>query len=339
MTRSIAVAAIICAALTLIGCGRQQAEVVTPPVAAGGTVGDAGGPVQVRFTYSEKTCYLPVVVAVERGIYEQEGVAIDRLVVTGGIESAEAIISGQADLAALGDAPAVICMSRSPRIKLLCATATGERMHRLVVRNDAGIAGPRDLVGKRIAVQHGSSTHGGLLLYLQAHNVDPAEVTLVSLSPRDFPEAMASGQIDGIAGSQPWPHNVMQACDNCSVLANFEGLGASYPLVVLAREEFVQEHPEAARAIMRGTQTAVEFIDASPEQAAELLSRRSGVPAERELEMMQDYDFRVGLDEAIIGDLVETARFLAEQGRIDEVPDIETRVAFPEMVGEGGDAA
>ncbi|MEA3400067.1 MAG: ABC transporter substrate-binding protein [Armatimonadota bacterium] len=323
----------VAASVVLTGCARRE-QAPPAPVEIPEAVEEAQQPVAARFTYSEKTSNAPVVVAVERGLYAEEGLKIEKQVVTGGIESAEAIVSGQADVAALGDAPAIICMSRSPKVLLLARLGDGERRHRIVVRRGAGIKRPADLAGKRLAVQHGSSTHGGLLLYLQEHKVDPASITLVSLSPRDFPEAMSAGQIDAAAGSAPWPQNVLAACDNAEPFANLEGLDNTYPVLLLAREEFATEQPEAARAVVRATQAAAEWIDEHPQETADLISVRSGVAPAREREMLKDYNFGTDLTRSVIDSLEMTAQFLKDQGRIDEVPDIDSQLALPDLLTE-----
>jgi aliphatic sulfonates family ABC transporter substrate-binding protein len=276
-----------------------------------------------------------VIVGVRRGIYEDAGLDIETQIVTGGIQSAEALISGQADVAALGDAPGIICLSRSPKVKLLSLLGDGERMHRLVVRDAAGITSAKDLGGKRLAVQHGSSTHGGVLLYLKEHGVDPADVNFVSLSPRDFPEAMNAEQIDAAAGSAPWPQNVMESCDDCSILANLEGLGNTYPLLLVAREEFVQDHPDAARELVKATQAAGEWITSHPDEAADVIAAGSGIGPEREREMLEDYRWRTEITAETLDSLRMTADFLRDQGRIDDVPDFDRRLALEGMGIEG----
>ncbi len=326
VNRTVIVALILMTlALLLTGCPPAQEPAQQPP--------DDPLPAEmaepVTITYSQKTCYAPVIVAVRRGLYEDAGLAVETKVVTGGIQSAEALVSGQADVAALGDAPAIISLARSPKVKLLSLLGDGERMHRIVARDAAAISGPQDLAGKRLAVQHGSSTHGGVLLYLKEHGVDPADVELVSLSPRDFPEAMNAGQIDAAAGSAPWPQNVMEACDDCSILANLEGLGNTYPLPLVAREKFVSECPDAARSLVEATREAGEWVSEHPDEAAEIISAGSGLPPEREREMLKDYRWRTELTRETLESLRMTAQFLKDRGRLDEVPDFEARLAFP----------
>ena len=315
------------AAVCIGGCARPQA--VSPETTAETAPrpgAEAAPPVQVRLTYSEKTCYLPVVIAVNEGFYEAQNLKIIPKIVTGGIESAEAVVGGQADLAVLGDAPTIIAMSRTPRLRLILTQALGTRMHRIVVHNDSGIAAPGDLAGKRVAVQLGSSTHGGFLRYCHKHGVDDSTINFIALSPRDFPEAMMAEQVDAIAGSEPWPGNTLAVCKDCRELANLEGLRSTYPLSIIGRGKFLDAHPGVASAIQRGTQKAVEFIHADPERASRLLSEKSGVSAERELKAMQDYEWLADIPDSVIDSLNLIAEFLKEQGKIDAIPDIEAAI-------------
>lgn len=336
------------AAMLVGGCGKPVAPTGTPPAVpmpnAVSAASSSAAPIEVRFTYSEKACYLPVVVAVEKGLYEAEGLRIVPKLVTGGIESAEALVSGQADFGTMGDAPTVIALSRSKDLRLVCCQATGEKMHRIVVRNDSGIKEPTDLEGKRVAVQMGSSTHGAFLLYCAKHSVDPSKINFVSLSPRDFPEAVIAKQVDAIVGSEPWPGNVMAKCKDSHELANLEGLGNNYPLPILASARFLQDHPTVAAAVVRGTRKAVDLIKSNPDEAAAAIAAKSGVPAERELKAAADYVFMADMDDTIITSLGMTAEFLKGQKKIDTIPDIASLVdhsgldAAAAPVATGGEA-
>lgn len=222
---------------------------------------------------------MPVVIAIDQGYYEKRGLAIQHQKVVGGIEAAEALVAGSADIGVMGDAPAVIALSRSEKVHMVTCQTTGDRMHRIVVRDGSGIHEPADFAGRRLAIQQGSSTHGGFMQYCKKHGVDYSSVTVVAISPRDFPEAMVAGQVDFIAGSEPWPGNVLAACENCHEFANLEGLGSNYPQVILGHESFLSAHPEAVAAIIEGTQEAVDFINAEPDRAAEIIARAPAFPS------------------------------------------------------------
>ncbi len=282
MSRHIAAlvsAVILVSALLMSGCPKPETTTVpTAPTGQGPSVEAPAPPaaekVPVRFTWSDKACYAPVIVAFEEGYYAEEGLEVDPKPVTGGIESAELLISGQADLGTMGDAPACIALSRSDKLRLICDQADGIRMHRIVVHNASGIKEPKDFEGKRVAVQQGSSTHGGFLAYCKANGIDTAKLTFVPLSPKDFPEAMVTKQVDLVAGSEPWPGNVMAACKDCAEFANLEGLGSIYPLPVLARQQLLAEHPDLAARVVRATRKGAELCKSDPDKAAQIITAR-----------------------------------------------------------------
>ncbi len=324
MIRTCALAVPLLALLcSVTGCPRKAQTVVDtqqePHIAAEVLV-------KVRIAVQDKTCYLPVIIAIDQGYFERRGLDVQHLKVVGGIEAAEALVAGSADIAVMGDAPAVIALSRSEKIHMIACQTTGDRMHRIVVRDDSGIKEPADFLGKRLAIQQGSSTHGGFMQYCHKHGVDYNSITVVAISPRDFPEAMVAGQVDFIAGSEPWPGNVLSACDRCHEFANLEGLGSNYPQMILGHESFLRAHPEAVAAIIESTQEAVDFIKAEPERAAEIVSARSGVEVERERKAMADYEYLVGMPQSVVDSMVLTAEFLKEQGKIDTVSEMNARI-------------
>ena len=317
-------AAVLTGIALLPGCPKPPPA--PTPAATPGPAAEApaAAPVKVRFTYSNKTCYLPVVVAYEEGYYKEEGLEVEPKIVTGGIESAEAMVGAQADLGTMGDAPTAIALARSEDIRIICNQALGTKMHSIVTHDSAAIKAPSDLEGKRVAVQLGSSTHGGFLMYCQKHGIDPDTIDFVSLSPRDFPQAMVAKQVDVVVGSEPWPGNTMAQCRECHEFANLEDVGSSFPLPILARRAFLDEHPELATRVVRATQRACDLANSEPDKAAEILARASGVPAERERKNMDAYEWTTAMDEPTVDGLKLMAQFLLEQKKIDGLPDFDT---------------
>ena len=84
----------------------------------------------------------------------------------------------------------------------------GEKIAPVDAGKNSGIHTAKDLTGKKIAVNFGSSTHGALMLYLKKNGLDVQQVQLMNLNSSDMPEALATGQIDVAAGSSqsraPW---------------------------------------------------------------------------------------------------------------------------------------
>jgi NitT/TauT family transport system substrate-binding protein len=306
----------VLAALALagaVGCGSQPAaRTVTP---------SPERPVPLRLAYGKKIHYAPQIVALKQGFFSQQSLAVEAKVVQAGIQAAEALTSGSADAAVMGDAPGIIAAASGMPLKIVASYGGGERMHRLVAGPGSGIRSPDDLKGKRVGVQMGSSTHGAFLLFLKKNALGADDLKLVPLNPSDMPEAMLTDQIDAGVGSEPWPSNIEESVEGSYEVATLSGLGNNYPLVMLVTEAYAQEHPDAVVAILNATREAVDFMHQQPAEAAALIAEATGVPVARERKVMDTLEWGVVLDEATINSLKQTAEFLHSQGKITHVPD------------------
>jgi sulfonate transport system substrate-binding protein len=286
-----------------------------------GSTAQAAGATKLRLAYGAKIHYAPQIVALKRNYFAARGLDVEAKVVQAGIQAAEAMTSGSADMAVMGDAPAIIALASGMPLKLVASYGGGEKMHRLVAAAGSGIHKPADLVGKRVALQMGSSTHGAFLLFLTKHQVDVKAVKLVPLDPSDMPEAMISRQIDAAVGSEPWPSNIEERVKGSYDVATLSGLGNNFPLVVLVTERYAKEHPDAVTSALQATQQAVDLMHRQPGEAAAVISETTGVPAAKEQKVMQTLEWRVTLDAATINSLKQTADFLEKQGKIAHQPD------------------
>jgi len=275
----------------------------------------------VRLSYSNKIHYIPQIIAIRRGFFKAEGILIDPKIGVGGIEAAEAVASGAADMAVMGDVPGIIAVSSETPLVIVASYGGGERMHRIVVSADSAIRNAKDLEGKRLAVQHGSSTHGAFLLYCEKNAVDLATIKMVQLSPRDMPEAMLAGELDAMVGSEPWPTNVLGRCPGSRELAVLSGLGNNYPLVLVVRKDFAERNPNVVVRVLSATKQAIDFMHTNPDEAAEIMSKASGVPQETERKIMDTLEWGLTLDQGTIESLKKTAAFLLSMNKITAEPD------------------
>ena len=281
----------------------------------------AGQSTKLRLAYGAKIHYAPQIIALKKGYFAAEGLDVEAKVVQAGIQAAEAMTSGSADAAVMGDAPAIIAVASGMPLRIVASYGGGEKMHRLVAAPGSGIHRPEDLVGKRVAVQMGSSTHGAFLLFLSKNKVDAKDVKLVPLDPSDMTEAMLAGQIDAGVGSEPWPSNIEERVKGSYEAATLSGLGNNFPLVMLVTDRYGKERPEAVVAALRATKRAVEFMHQHPDEAAAVISETTGVPAAKERKIMDTLEWKVVLDDATVNSLKQTAGFLYTQGKIQRLPD------------------
>ncbi len=275
----------------------------------------------LKLVYSNKVCYEPFIIAKANGCFARQGLTVDIKLVTGGIMAAESLMTGAADIAAMGDAPFLIAASRSKNVRLLARYGGGSKMHRVIAAVKLTDIG--GLEGARVGIQMGSSTYGAFLAWCRQQGLDPAKIKFVSLSPMDMPQAMQSGQIDAMAGSEPWPSNVETACgDKVHELTDFSALHNSFPLVVAAQADVTEDRQEDIAALLRALAEAIKFMKEKPDQTVGILAAAIGLPEPQQRRCTYQLDWGIGFDKQDRDSLAMTARHLHDLGKIDTIPMI-----------------
>ena len=276
----------------------------------------------IRLVYSNKVNYEPFIIANDLGYFKESGLNVQINLVPGGIHAAEALITGSADVGAMGDAPAVILVSRQAPVKIVARYGKGEKIHRLLAIDAVKV--PEDLEGKRLGIQAGSSTHGGFLLWAESRELKIEDITVVPLHPLDLPEAMQTRQIDAMAGSEPWPTNVENLCgDTVHELADFSGLGNHFPHVLVVTKRLMANHPGAVKKLIYATSKATSFLIEHPEKAAKITSQQIGLSMQNQMRCTSRLNWGVGWDEQDSKSMEITSEYMKRFGKIEHIPDLE----------------
>ncbi len=272
----------------------------------------------IRFAYQNHIGSAVCIVAIELNLFREDRVAVAGLPCNSGPACAEALLSGSADLGTMGDTTAIISASRSGPYRILVSHGKGEHRHHVMAAADAAIRSASDLPGRTLAVKKGTSTYGGLLAWLAASGIQPAELRILDMGPTEMPDALAAGSIDAFAASEPTPS--VAETRGAREVVMLGGLGNAYPVLVLAHTRVLQSRPDEIRAVLRALQRAVEFIEEEPERAARIVAEGTGLSEQVVQPATQRHVYRLAWDESIVQSLQATARFLEEQQIIRELP-------------------
>jgi hypothetical protein len=110
----------------------------------------------------------------------------------------------------------------------------------IVVRRDSGIAGVRDLVGKRVALDEaGSGTLVGARLVLEAYGLTEATMKVSYLKSDDAMERLVSGDLDCFFLVAGYPATVIQWASEQTAIALLPITGSESAALV-ARNPFLQ---------------------------------------------------------------------------------------------------
>jgi len=283
----------------------------------------AGNSDTLRFAFQNRTGSALPVIAAEQNFFHAEGLEVRKLRFSSGPECFEALHTGSADIASMGDAAAIIALSRNPSLVLLASHSSGEHRHRIMVQDSSASQNPQDLKGKRIGIKMGTSTYGAFLKFLDTNDIDRSLVTIVDLPPPSMADALISGSLDAFVASEPTPSAAEMK--GARELATLGGLGNTYPLVLLTRKEVLSERPDEIRKLTRALERAVVFLETSPDSATAIMAEATGLGKPETSQAMNRHTYQLELSQATITSLNATAQFLLSQGTIPQTPDIPER--------------
>ena len=274
---------------------------------------------KLRFAFQDRIGSVIPIVAAQNGFFEAEGLEIKPLRFSSGPACGEALYSGAADVATMGDTTGVIMIARDPTFTIIASHATGEHRHRVMVRQDSSLKRLEDLRGKQIAVKKGTSTYGGLLAALDAARIDPADVRIIDLTPPTMTTALLAGSIDAFAASEPTPSVAEEK--GTRELTTLGGLGNTYPILLLARRETLKTKQSAMHRFIRALAGAEAYASAHPNETVGIMSAQTGLGPATTRSAMQRHQYRLRLDATILTSLEQSARFLFDQQIITKLPD------------------
>ncbi|MFQ5816228.1 MAG: ABC transporter substrate-binding protein [Candidatus Hydrothermarchaeaceae archaeon] len=199
----------------------------------------------------------------------------------GGPALIDALAKGDLDIGYAGLPPAMIGMSHGSRIKCVA----GGHMDCTVLVAKSGYkamdepGGMRETLeqfrGQEIGSPPRGSIHDVILRYLLRKNRVNAEVKNFDWS--DFiPLAMERGEIEAAVGTPALAVTLMTDL-NAKIMVPAQALWPNNPSYgIIAREDFIEEHPEELETFLSLHRNASDFIRREPEKAAEVAARTIG---------------------------------------------------------------
>jgi taurine transport system substrate-binding protein len=287
---------------------------------------------QVRIAY--QTVVEPAKVAQADGLYEKAtGQAIEWRKFESGAEVITAVASGDIQIGYVGSSPLAAAASRELPIETILIAAEIGSAEALVVRNGSGIAKPAELVGRKVAVPFVSTTHYSLLAALKHWGIDAKKVNIVNLRPTEITAAWQRGDIDAAYVWDPALGRIKEGGKLLTSSAEVATWGAPTFDAWIVRRDFAQKNPEFVAQFVRitGEAYAAYRKDAKAFVAnqgnVDKIVKLTGAAAADVPELLAGSKFPTLAEQAspallgggTIKALTDTAKFLKEQGKVDQV--------------------
>ena len=326
-----------CLALTFAACASNPDTASTPESVQVEPTEVAAMPAEIRIGYQ----VIPNAEVLAKAMgYVEEAMpetTVSWLSFDSGRDVNTAMASGGIDLGLAGSVPVSTGLAQDlPYMVYLIHDIIGDN-EALGVTADSGIATMADVVGKKIAVPFGSTTHFSLLSALDKEGIDPNTVEVLDMQPPDMLAAWQRGDIDGGFVWHPTLSRMME--DGGTILVTARQLAEEGIITAdlgVVQKDFASQYPDAVATYVAAMDQAVQFYRDNPEEAAEAISGEIGLSPEESLAVMNELVW-LSADEqadptylgtpeqpgAMAQVLKDSAEFMVSQGAIASAPDLE----------------
>lgn len=278
----------------MAGC--SSTDDATPPPPGGAPV--EGKRVQVTIGYQAKTINTVTAGTLlrELGIFERRLSEIGKLngntySVTwedypSGPPITAQMLAGKVDIGSMGDYPLLVNGSKTKgeanaQSELLAITGYNLRgsLNGIVVPTDSKAKSLNDLKGQTVSTSIGSAGHGMVTKALADIGQPTEFVKLVNQQPEVGASALEGGQAAALAQFVPWPE-LMIFRGKARKLYDGGDTGVPTMHGVIGRKAFSEANPEVTEAFLASVVEASDFIHAKPFEAAERVSKATGIEPE-----------------------------------------------------------
>jgi ABC-type nitrate/sulfonate/bicarbonate transport system substrate-binding protein len=261
------------------------------------------------------TYSLPIHIAEANGYFADEGVAVRLSDCSPGLRCLRQMLDGQADLATVADLPIALHAFERDDFAVIASFVGHARSEKLVARKAAGITQPRQLEGRRIGVVKGTSAQYFLDTWLLYHGVDPKRVVIVAVDAEQAQGALQRGELDAAAMFEPYAFNTVHQSAGRAVLLDAPRIYRLSFNLVSTRRTAAARHVDLVK-VLRAVERAERFVREQPQQAQALMKSKFGLGRDYVDWDWGNFDFRLSLDQSLLGTLEGQARWALREGHV-----------------------
>ncbi|WP_328607058.1 ABC transporter substrate-binding protein [Amycolatopsis sp. NBC_00345] len=244
----------------LAGCSR--AETSTAPAA------NEGAATEVRLGFFPNVTHAPALIGVKKGFFTQQlgSTKLTTQTFNAGPDEVNALLGNSLDVAFIGSGPAINAFTKSKgAIQLISGSVSGGAQ--LVVKPE--ITSVEGLKGKNLTTPQLANTQDVALKKFLAEKKLTDQVKITTMDNPKTLDAFKKGEVDGGWLPEPWSSRLVLDA-GAKVLVDEKSLwpdGRFPTTVVIVRSEFLQQHPDTVRALLKGQLAAIDWAKANPADA------------------------------------------------------------------------
>jgi NitT/TauT family transport system substrate-binding protein len=296
----------LCAAL-LAGCGKQAPPQPRQVVILACTAQPQGTLVQV---------------ALAKGYFLEQGLDVRPQLHPFGKLALQSLVEGKADVATAADAPIMFQAVAGQQLRVLATLVSSSTNNGVVALRSAGIAGIRDLKGKRVGYTTGTTSDYFLSSLLATQGLTRQDVPGLPMAPAEMLRALETDKVDAVS---TWNYTLSAVANALGprgvVLLDARTYTETFNLV--GSDEFVRHRGDVVERLLRALIQAEDFVRQQPQQAQAIMAAASHVDLPLVQQVWPVFRFQVWLEPNLLNTLRDETRWAMGAGLVKPaaVPD------------------
>jgi ABC-type nitrate/sulfonate/bicarbonate transport system substrate-binding protein len=230
-----------------------------------------------------------------------------------GQEALEGVLANRVGMTLNGQANHPIAHAKGGKVYMV---AENERSGTQFGAAGVGIKGPKDLEGKTVGTQLGTSPEYHLRRYIEHHGLDANRITVKNVQFPELMPALARGDIQAFFAFDPHLTRAAKEVPNATVFHRSGEDNVFFLRTYLGISEAVAAEPKLAQGLVCGVVKAGEWINAHRREAAEILAARARLKTEEALAFINYFDYAVTFNDASVDEVRGVEKFFRGKGII-----------------------
>jgi ABC-type nitrate/sulfonate/bicarbonate transport system substrate-binding protein len=247
-----------------------------------------------------------------------------------GIDTVNAILTQQADTGLAADYALLNSLNKGDFVVVSSLTGSDEDFNSVSLSEILAVKGiekPEDIKGKKIGVAKGTVFEYHWAKYLEHYGIDEKDVKYVPYStPDEAIVGMKKGDMDVVIGSGALIEKFksIDGVHEIDRLSSVPELGVSSYLIV--DRKFAEQNGEAIGQFILGIAKGIEFVEANPDETAEIAYKDLKIAKEDVLLDLKRQNYTLGFTQEDYDHLSKMKTYLVERGILDADYDLDAKL-------------
>lgn len=285
--------------------------------------GNSGRLESVKVVYAKFESLALFWVAEDQGFFIQNGLNVTSQPFASGVAALDALVNGEADVAlGIAEFPLVGKALLKEEVSAFGSLDKADFVY-LVCRKDREIANVSDLIGKRVGIVSGTIAEFYLGRFLELHGMSLQDLTLVDVrTPEEWVNSIVNGDIDAISIAQPSVNAIVDKLGTNAVVWPVQSNQQMYSLMI-SSDDWIAEHPELITRFLNSLLQAEEFVQDHPTEAKAIVKKQMNFSDEYMETVWKQNQYSLSLDQSLIVAMEDEARWMIKNNLTNEnnVPD------------------